>query len=196
MESGLIEPLEQDSVRLKLDSARRIANVMIRVKERGSGRWQLSGPLGPMSFAGPLQASLSARLPTWGRGLYDFSTYAISVGFIATAGLPAWGVKSALLPVIALERPFNPADGWRSGWQVSPAYGWRLTLQSYASNQAIQRLMPLVAGSQQPDPPLFVEVQRAGDTAYLVCEKPGPKFGAIRARLPLIIQATSAVLSF
>jgi hypothetical protein len=56
--------------------------------------------------------------------------------------------------------------------------------------------MPIVSGRQQPDPPLFVEVQRAGDTAYLVCEKPGRKFGAIRARLPILIQVVSAIASF
>jgi hypothetical protein len=143
-----------------------------------------------------LQASISARLPSWGRGWFDLATYSLSASLITTAGMPAWGLKSAILPVIAFGRPYSPVEGWRSGWQISPSYGWKFATQNYLSTQVQSRLMPFLTGARTPAPPLPVEVQREGGPAFLLCEEPKPKFASIRSRLPMLVQAVSAIASF
>lgn len=60
--TGLVEPMKEDSVRLRIRASERIADVVIHVTEQKGNRWQISGPMGPVSFAGPLQASISSRL--------------------------------------------------------------------------------------------------------------------------------------
>ena len=37
--------------------------------------WLLSGPVGPMSVAGPLQFAIGSRLPSWGQGIFEMATY-------------------------------------------------------------------------------------------------------------------------
>jgi hypothetical protein len=53
------------------------------VMERKRGSWNLSGPVGPASVAGPLEASIRTRLPAWGSGLLEASTYTVSLTMFA-----------------------------------------------------------------------------------------------------------------
>jgi len=142
----LFEPLNMESVAIRTDARTGAADIGVRVTEHKSGAWSLSGPVGPASFGGPLQASISSRLPAWGRGLFELSTYTVSLSLIAFAQpiLPALGIatKTPLLPVMILRRPFLPALGWTSGFSVAPQLGWRVTAMGYGITQVQQRTLP------------------------------------------------------
>ncbi len=118
-ETNLFEDLQsRDIVIQRLDS-QHIADIKIRLRERKIGSWRLSGPVGPASIAGPLQASIMARLPAWGRGLLELSTYTASISLLAFAQpiIPALAVKK-FVPLFALTRGFLPGDPWKSGFAI------------------------------------------------------------------------------
>lgn len=82
--SGLFAPLEEDRVAItrREDGS---ADVTVALQEIPRGRWNLSGPMGPLSFAGPLRFDISSRLPSWGRGLFEASTYFVSFTLLGYA---------------------------------------------------------------------------------------------------------------
>ena len=139
---GFLEPVREDDVRLFRDPEGRRVHVIITVREKKRGRWSLSGPLGPLSLTGPLQFALSSRLPAWGRGPLELSTYNATFGLLAFSQPALFGLgllpKTHLLPLVALERPFLPGQGWQSGFLLSPQLGWRGTLAHYGFTQARQ----------------------------------------------------------
>src|SRR5439155_16954099 len=127
-----------------------LADVRVRLTERKRGAWRLSGPVGPMTLAGPLQASITSRLLSWGSGLLELSTYTLSVSLFAFARpvvpILSLALNKRFLPVLALQRSFSPGEGWKSGFFVAPQLGWKATPASYAVTQIQQRLLPLLAG--------------------------------------------------
>ncbi|MFQ5777386.1 MAG: POTRA domain-containing protein [Terriglobia bacterium] len=139
---GFLESVREDDVRLFRDPEGRRVHVVLTVREKKRGRWSLSGPLGPLSLTGPLQFALSSRLPAWGRGPLELSTYNATFGLLAFSQPALFGLgllpKTLLLPVFALERPFLPGQGWQSGFLLSPQLGWRGTLAHYGFTQARQ----------------------------------------------------------
>src|SRR5581483_11526482 len=78
-ETAMFDPITMQDVLVKTDDKTGKADIVFRVRERKRGSWLLSGPVGPSSFAGPLEASLSSRLPPWGRGIFELSTYTVSL---------------------------------------------------------------------------------------------------------------------
>src|SRR5262249_8522609 len=140
--------------------------------------------VGPMSFAGPLKAATGMRLPAWGRGVLELSTYTASFSVFAFARPlpPILGVATnkRWLPVLSFERPYTPGEGWRSGFAIAPQLGLRSLTASYLTTQIEQRLLPVLNGDRGLVPELPVTVHRpAGDT-IIVCEPPGIKLGALR----------------
>ena len=59
-QTGLFEPANASNVVIRSNPATGIAEVTVHLTERKSGRWNLSGPVGPASFAGPLVGSISS----------------------------------------------------------------------------------------------------------------------------------------
>ena len=59
---------------------------------------------------GQFRASLSARLPPWGRGVFEAATYFISLN-----------VAGIAKPFLALQRPLVPGQELLSGFAISPA---------------------------------------------------------------------------
>jgi len=175
-------------------------NDTVRLIERKRGAWNLSGPVGPASFAGPLQASISSRLPPWGAGLFELSTYTASVSMFAFAHpilpLLAIGNKHPLLPVWVLARPFSPAYGWKSGFSIAPQLGWRASALSYAIVQAQQRLLPALSGNRGLISPLPVTVQRERGESVLFCEQPKPRFANVRNVASLTVRFAGSFASF
>jgi hypothetical protein len=198
--SNLFEPLTEKNVAVQTNEATGIANVTVRLIERKRGAWNLSGPVGPASFAGPLQASISSRLPTWGAGLFELSTYTASVSMFAFAHpilpLLAIGNKHPLLPVLALARPFSPTFGWKSGFSIAPQLGWRASALSYAIIQAQQRLLPALSGDRALVSPLPVTVQREKGESVLFCEQPKPRFANVRNVASLTVRFAGSFASF
>jgi len=198
--SNLFEPITEKNVAVQTNETSGIADVTVRLIERKWGAWNLSGPVGPASFAGPLQASISSRLPPWGAGLFELSTYTASVSMFAFAHpilpLLAIGNKHPLLPVLALARPFSPAAGWMSGFSIAPQLGWRASALSYAIVQAQQHLLPALSGDRGLVSPLPVTVQREKGESVLFCEQPKPRFANMRNIASLTVRFAGSFASF
>jgi hypothetical protein len=178
--TNLFEPVGEHDVMIRQNERTGTADVAIRVVERKRGSWALSGPVGPASVAGPFQASISSRLPAWGAGLLDLSTFTASISLFAFAKplLPLLGLKNPFAPVFALQRPFTPSEGWKSGFLIAPQMGWRASLMSYPITQLQQRLMPVLAGNRDQPQDLTVTVAGPDGEMTTFCEpaKPGMKW--------------------
>jgi hypothetical protein len=198
--SNLFEPITEKGFAIQTDEATGVANVIVRLTERKRGAWNLSGPVGPASFAGPLQASISSRLPPWGAGLFELSTYTASVTMFAFAHpilpLLAIGNKHPLLPVLVLARSFAPAYGWKSGFSFAPQLGWRASALSYAIVQTQQRLLPVLSGDRGLVSPLAVTVQRERGESVMFCEQPQPRLAAVRNVVSIAVRFAGSFASF
>lgn len=196
----LFEPIHTSDILVRSDEKTGIADLGIRLTERKRGAWGLSGPVGPASFAGPLQASISSRLPPWGRGIFELSTYSVSLSMFAFAHpiLPAWALASKypLLPVLALHRPFTPVGGWTSGWTFAPQIGWRGSALSYATVQIQQRTLPLLAGNRGMEPELVIKVERPDGEVPMFCDPPRPRFMGLRRAASLSVQFLGVFTAF
>jgi hypothetical protein len=179
----LFENIDAKSVVVQPDEKTGFADVTVHLKERKRGSWNLSGPVGPMSLAGPLEASIGSRLPAWGRGVLELSTYTASIGMFAFAHplLPILNAPKRFTPILLLQRPFTPAGGWLTGFTFAPQLGWRNFATGYAATQLQQRLLPLVQGERGIETDLNVTVVRPEGDAAMVCEVPKPRLGPIRA---------------
>jgi Surface antigen variable number repeat len=182
--SKLFETTDESQVVIRPREAEGVADVIVKLTERERGAWRLSGPVGPASFAGPLEASISSRLPPWGSGILELATYTASVSMFAFARplLPLLGVdpRRSLLPVLALARPFSPGEGWKSGFSVAPQFGWRASALSYSATQIQQRLLPALAGDRGLVPELPVTVEGPSGEGVMLCEPPPPRFARLR----------------
>jgi outer membrane protein insertion porin family len=183
-QTKLFEPIDENQVIIHPGDSGIVADIIVRLTERKRGAWQLSGPVGPFTIFGPLEASLRSRLPPWGSGLFELASYSASVSMYAFAHpilpLVAVNSKRRFLPVLALTRPFSPGEGWRSGFSVAPQLGWRWSALSYASTQAGQRLLPVLSGDQGLAPELQVTVEGPSSEGLMLCEPPPPRFAKLR----------------
>jgi hypothetical protein len=96
--------------------------------------------------------------------------------------------KSRWLPVLALERPFTPGEGWRSGFVLAPQIGWQAATLSYATSQLQHRLLPALRGDRALEPELAVAVERPRGETTLFCEPPKPRFSTLRMTAAMVIQ--------
>ncbi len=167
-----------------------LADVTVRLRERKRGSWKVSGPVGPAALAGPLEASLRSRLPSWGRGLLDLSTYTASLSLLAFYHpiLPILNAPKAFTPIAALGRPYVPGEGWKSGFEIAPQLGWRDNLVSYGATQLQHRLLPLVSADRNLVPDLSVTVIRPTGEATLTCEPPKPRLRLLRTTAGVAIR--------
>jgi hypothetical protein len=155
--TGRFEAIDEKNVIIARNERTGVADIKVRLGELKFGKWNFSGPVGPASLEGPLEASISARLPAWGRGLFELSTYTISLSASAFAKpiLPALGLVSGThWPVVSLNRPFSAGDGWLSGFAIAPQIGWRGSGFRFGATTLEQRLLPLLAGDHGVIPEL------------------------------------------
>jgi len=183
-QSMLFEPIAEPDVHIRTAQDTGIADVTIQLRERKSGAWNFSGPVGPASFAGPLEASLRSRLPSWGSGLFELSTYTAAISMYAFAPplVPALSIvdQHPLLPVLALQRPFIPGEGWKAGFYVAPQLGWKALALGYSVTQSQQRLLPRLAGDRALTPDLPVTVETPRGEATMFCDPPQPRLMPLR----------------
>ncbi len=186
--SGLFDPVDEKHVIVQPDPATGYANVTLRLTERKRRAWNISGPVGPLSLAGPLQASIQSRLPAW-------STYAISLSFFAFGKplLPILNAPPKFLPVLSLQRAFMPGAGWKSGFAITPQLGWRENVLGYGVAQLEGRLMPRLSGERNAQPPLPVTVTRREGEATLYCEVPKPRLALLRTTAGIALHFLGAV---
>jgi len=198
--TGLFEPIGENQVAIHADAASGAADIAIHLTERKKGGWRLSGPVGPASLAGPLEASISSRLPAWGAAMFELSTYAASISMFAFARplLPALGIstKHPLLPVLALRRPFLPGDGWRSGFAIAPQLGWRAAGIVYGVTQLQERLGPVLSGDPRLESELIVPLEGPRGDGAILCDPPQPRLRAVRMTASLALRFLGAVASF
>ena len=182
--SKLFEPIDESRVAIHRGDGAGVVDVTVRLTERKRGSWRLSGPVGPASFAGPLQASISSRLPPWGSGIFELATYSASISVFAFAHpilpLLALSPKRPLLPVLVLARPFSPGEAWQSGFSIAPELGWKASALTYPATQVQQRLLPVLAGNRGLIPDLPVTVEGPNGEGVMLCEPPEPRFRTLR----------------
>jgi outer membrane protein insertion porin family len=187
------EPIDDHSLVVQPHPATGEADVSVQLTERKFRAWAISGPVGPASLAGPLQASLSSRLPGWGQGMFELSTYVASISLAAFAHpLIPWLAASAtrFQPVAAIQRPFTPGDGWKSGFVIASQIGWPRSALIYASTQLQNRLR-----SAALDPALPVAVSRLHGDATMLCEPRSPRFAPLRLTAAMAARFLGAIAS-
>jgi len=188
--TNLFENISARNVVVEPNEKSGLADVTVHLTERKRGSWRLSGPVGPATLAGPLEASLSARLPPWGQGLLELSTYTASLSLMAFYHpiLPILNAPKPFTPIAALARPYVPGEGWRSGFMIAPQLGWKDSVVSYGATQMRERLLPLVSVDRSLEPDLRVAVSRGASEATMTCEAPKPRLRVFRITASLAIR--------
>ena len=180
---GLFEPLTIADVLVTRHDDGVTADLTILLRERRRRWWSLSGPMVP--GLGPLQASIASRLPPWGHGVLDASTYVVRLNLLGFI-LPI--AKAAPL---LFERQVVPGQEWLSGFAVASDLSPRTMLMHYGRTH-IARAVETVLDEDQQDS-LVVPVTFGGklDDDTLVCDSPKPRLwwlrrgGAVAANLAL-----------
>lgn len=183
-QTGFFDPLTERDVHVLTNENSGIANVSITLRERKGGAWRLSGPVGPASIGGPLEASIKSRLPAWGSGLFEMATYSVNLSLYAFLPpiIPALSFlpKGTILPVLSLQRPFIPGNSFTSGLFIAPQLGIKAMGAIYATTQIQQRLMPKLQGDRGLVPELGVNVITHKGEATMFCEPPPQKMMVLR----------------
>jgi hypothetical protein len=188
---SMFEPLSEQDILVTRRPASNSADILINVREKKAGRWAFSGPALPARFAGPFQAAISTRLPAWGGGVFETSTYFASLSLTGLAGplSRALGLTTLKwLPLVSLQRPLLPGQDWMSGFTLSPQLSWKYSLASYAGSQ-LQAHMPGAAGESSP---LVIPVEHGSRPGYLICEEKRSRW---RKAVEVVPKAASLLLS-
>lgn len=164
--AGMFDPVDEHQVHIQTDEKTGIANIVVNLTERKRGMWNLGGPV-------PLTGSISARLPSFGSGVFEASTYRASFNAVAYSTILKLATNRKFLPVFSLDRPFTPGTGWLSGISFAPQLGPQWIAISYAVTQLEQRLGPVLAGTRVPD--LTYTMHHGSDDIPMLCEAPQPK---------------------
>ncbi len=188
-EANFFQPIGERNTILHTDPKTGIADIDIRLTERKRGSWNISGPVGPASVAGPLDASIRSRLPAWGRGILEASTYTVSLTMFAFVHpFPGLGLpKIPFIPIAALNRPYTPGEGWKSGWAIIPQLGWQYMVMGYGVSQLQHRLTPILRGDSGLEPEMAVTVQTPSQQTTMFCQPPAPRFALVRNGLAMAL---------
>ena len=152
------------------------ADITIPLRARGRRWWSLSGPIIP--GLGSYQASISSRLPTWGRGALDASTYLFTFNVLALAHSSLARARAGVVTfmskappaLVLLERPFVPGQEWLSGFAWSPALSVPTTVAYYGRTHLGCGVRAVL--EDQTRDTLAVPLVRSGRPAgeFLVCQ--------------------------
>lgn len=192
-QTQMFETLDETQVVINSHEKNGTADIIIPLHERKRGMWNFSGPVGPVSFAGPLQANIASRLPPWGRGMFELSTYYLTFSAIGFGGpltklIPGTLTKQGIIPVLSLFRPFTPGEGWKSGILIAPQLGWTATAYTYGTTQIASRLIPIVAGTYHRQPNFALTFDRPNGDGVLLCEQKKPRLHLVRSGTAMVLQ--------
>ena len=178
---GLIEPLTLTDVSVTRNADGVTADLIIRLGEQRRRWWSLSGPIIP--GLGSYQASISWRLPPWGRGVLEASTYYFTFNLLGLARpllirLPF--ASQAGSAIVGLERPYLPGQGLLSGFGWTPTMSAQSTLAYYGRNHLARGVR--AALNAEIGDSLVVPVTGAVRPAVegLVCEPRSPRLWWLR----------------
>jgi hypothetical protein len=181
---GLFQPLTVNDIQISRDFHTAVADVTIRLRELPKGRWKFSGPVGPLSVAGPLHGSIASRLPGWGRGVFELSTYyaVVSVTGFSTPlrRIFSTAPRRDFVPYFSLERPYMAGQEWISGFSITPQFGRTSILGSYGLTQAHRRLRNRVTGATPPAASIVAPISLDELASLLLCEPPKPRLRWLR----------------
>jgi hypothetical protein len=164
---GVFEPLTLADIGVVRRDDGVTADLMVPLRERKRRWWSLSGPMLP--GIGLLRASVSSRLPPWRRGIFDATTYVVSLN-----------VTGFARPFLALERPVIPGQELLSGFAVSPAMSPRAMLMHYGRAHLAHGIGAML--DVEMHDPLAVPVTSSGRVADepLVCVPAKPRLWWLR----------------
>jgi hypothetical protein len=164
---GVFEPIALSDISVARRADGVTADLTVPLRERKRRWWSLSGPILP--GVGSLKASVASRLPPWGRGIFEATTYAVSLN-----------VTGFAKPFLALERPLVPGQELLSGFSISPALSPREMLMHYGRTHLAHGIGALL--DVEVDDPLAVPVTSAGQLKDepLVCVPPKPRLWWLR----------------
>jgi hypothetical protein len=169
----------------------------VRLTERKPGSWNLSGPVGPPRIAGAFQASLMSRLPPWGLGILELSTYAVSASLLAFVQpiIPALAVKK-FVPIFALSRGFIPGASWTTGFVIAPQLGWQGSLISTGAAQLQGRLLPQLTPNRGLIPELTISLEGDTPNGTILCQAPQPRFNSLRTIAATAVRLQGSLVGF
>jgi hypothetical protein len=164
---GVFEPLTLADISVARRDDGVTADLTIPLRERKQRWWSISGPM--FSGIGTLRASVSSRLPPWGRGVFEAMTYFVSLN-----------VAGFAKPFLALQRPVIPGRELLSGFAVSPALSPRAMLMHYGRTHLAHGIGTMLDGEWID--PLPVPVSLAGplEAEPLICVPPKPRLWWLR----------------
>ena len=181
--TGFFEPLAETDVVVNTAPGSDRADLTVSLKEKKARHWYLSGPVGPMSIAGPLRFSIGSRLPAWGQGIFELASYTASMNLVFFAKplntiLPIFPNKR-FFPELTIRRPLLPGQNFLSGFTLAPQFGWKGMLAGYAISHSHEFLGGLLQSDRSYTPGLPVTIAHAGsdapENARMFCELPKTK---------------------
>jgi outer membrane protein insertion porin family len=163
--TGLFDSLSEANVAINTPPGSNRADLVIQLKDKKSRQWFVSGPVGPMSFAGPLHLAVGTRLPAWGQNLLELSTYSVSMNFMVFAkplGQLIPGLSyGRYMTALTIQRPALPGQRFLSGFVIAPQLGWEGMLVGYGISQTRGALGGLFESERAYIPPLPVTLSHA-----------------------------------
>jgi hypothetical protein len=164
---GVFEPLALADISVARREDGVTVDLTIPLRERKRRWWSVSGPMFPGT--GTFGESVSSRLPPWGRGVFEATTYFVSLNM---AGLST--------PFLALQRPVIPGQELLSGFAVSPALSPTMMLMQYGRTHLARAVRTMLDGERID--PLTVTRTAAGSLQAepLICVPPKPRLWWLR----------------
>jgi hypothetical protein len=178
---GVFEPLTLADISVARRDDGVTVDLTIPLRERKRRWWSVSGPMFP--GIGTLRASLSSRLPPWGRDVFEATTYFVSLN-----------VSGFAKPFLALQRPVIPGQELLSGFAVSPTLSPRAMLMHFGRTHLAHRIGTMTDG--QWNDPLTVPVTSAGplEAEPLICVPPKPRLRWLRRGAAVVGNVALAAL--
>jgi hypothetical protein len=169
---GVFEPLSLSDISIVRRDDGVTADLTIALRERKRRWWSVSGPMLP--GIGMLQASVSSRLPPWGRGVFEAATYFISLN-----------VAGFAKPFLALQRPVMPGQELLSGFALSPSLSPLAMSRHYGLAHLAHHVGPMLDSGVND--PLAVPVTSAGVEAEpLICVPPKARLWWLRSAATIV----------
>ena len=183
--AGLFETVTPANVVVHTPPGTDRADVTVWLKEKKARHWLLSGPVGPMSIAGPLQFAIGSRLPPWGQGIFELSTYTLSANLMLLAKplgtLIPFLPNKRFIPLLTIQRPSLAGQPLLSGFTIAPQLGWRGMLFEYGVSHARTWLTGLSQTNRMFTPALPVTIVTDGqERGTMNCEMEKTKLDWVR----------------
>jgi hypothetical protein len=188
------EPADPD-INVVRDDETHTASITLTVHQKPRGWWGFSGPVVPVGLTGPFTGSVISRLPGWGHGIFEGSTYYGSfslLGFLQpVSNIVSLMPQKGFMPLYAIERPLLPGQIWTSGFAIAPMLGWQGMLMAYGMSHAHEGISRLLWRNVSTAPPMPVTVEWSSpnrtpvDAGPLVCEAPKPSLAKLRKVLSI-----------